>query len=101
MDATQREMDDLVKIVENKIVRSPEKVGRIIQSIVNTKRCSFIDAVLIFAERNGLEVETAAKLIPAEVKRKIESEARAVHMLKPIPKEDSEDSNSLESLFTQ
>ena len=89
----------LIEMVEQRVVKSPEKIGRMIQAIVNTKRCSYIDAALIFAGQNGLEVESVAKMLPTEIKRNIEGEARAVNMLKPETKKD-DDSNSLESLFS-
>lgn len=91
-------VNSLIEMVEQRVVKSPEKIGKIIQSIVNKKRCSYIDAALIFAEQNGLEVETVAKMLPSEIKKKIETEARSVNMLKK-QEGDAEDSNSLESLF--
>lgn len=48
-----------------------------IETIVAEKRVDYIDAVVIYCERTGLEVETAAKLIKsnAKMKAKIKNDA--------------------------
>ena len=52
-----------------------------IEEIVEDKDVSYMDAVLIFCEETGFEIEVAAKLISSSLKSKIKMEAEELHFL--------------------
>jgi len=52
-----------------------------IEEIVEDKDVSYMDAVLIFCEETGFEIEVAAKLISSSLKSKIKIEAEDLHFL--------------------
>jgi len=60
----------------NNILNLKEFIDKI-ETIVVEKRIDYIDAVILYCERTGLEVETAAKLIKsnAKMKAKIKTDA--------------------------
>ncbi len=53
-----------------------------IEEVVREKRITYFDAVLWYCEKNGIEVETGAKLINSIIKKKIEAEASDMNCLK-------------------
>ena len=53
----------------------------IIENLVCEKRISYMDAIVHYCENNELEVESAAKLINAIIKSKIECEAQELNFL--------------------
>lgn len=52
-----------------------------IERIVYDKDVSYMDAILIYCENTGFEVELAAKLISDTLKSKIKMEAEDLHFL--------------------
>lgn len=52
-----------------------------IETIVAKKNIPYMDAVLIYCEETGLEVELAAKLVSGALKSKIQIEAEDLHFL--------------------
>lgn len=52
-----------------------------IESLVKEKDIPYMDAILLYCERTGLEVELAAKLISGALKAKIKVEAERLHFL--------------------
>lgn len=52
-----------------------------IESIVEKKSVSYTDAILIYCEETGLEVELVPKLLSANLKAKIRVEAEDLHYL--------------------
>lgn len=52
-----------------------------IEDMVNYLDVSYMDAVLLYCEETGLEVELAAKLVQGSLKSKIKIEAEALHFL--------------------
>ena len=53
-----------------------------IEEMVYMKDIPYIDAVCIYCEETGFEIETAAKLISGVLKSKIQIEAEELHYLK-------------------
>jgi hypothetical protein len=53
-----------------------------IESLVKEKRCSHMDAVLLFCEENEIDPGTVSKLISKSLKEKIKLEATNKRMLK-------------------
>lgn len=56
-----------------------------IESLAREKNTSYMDAIVLYCESTGLEVEVAAKLVSGALKSKIKLEAEELHFL-PKPK---------------
>lgn len=52
-----------------------------IERIVEEKDVSYIDAVILYCENTGFEIEVAAKLINGALKSKIKNEAETLNFL--------------------
>lgn len=52
-----------------------------IEDIVEDKDVSYMDAVIIYCEKKGLEIEIAAKMCSDALKAKIRMEAQSLHYL--------------------
>jgi hypothetical protein len=59
-----------------------QKFSMAIEEIVYMKDIPYIDAVVMYCEQTGFEIETAAKLISGVLKSKIKLEAEELHYLK-------------------
>ena len=53
-----------------------------IEEMVYMKDIPYIDAVVMYCEETGFEIETAAKLVSGVLKSKIKIEAEDLHYLK-------------------
>lgn len=53
-----------------------------IEEMVYMKDIPYIDAVVIYCEETGFDIETAAKLVSGVLKSKIQLEAEDLHYLK-------------------
>jgi len=64
-------------------INSPEKFAREIDELVTKYKIEYIDAVIMYCERKGIELETAASLIKSNsnMKSKIQSEAETLNFL--------------------
>lgn len=52
-----------------------------IESIVAKKNISYMDAIVLYCEETGLEIELAAKLVSGALKSKIQFEAEELNFL--------------------
>ena len=52
-----------------------------IQDIVTDTSMSYMDAILFYCEKNGMEPETAGSLINGKLKQKIREEAEELNFL--------------------
>jgi hypothetical protein len=52
-----------------------------IEKLAKEKNTSYMDAVILYCEQTGFEVEVAAKLISGALKSKIKMEAEELHFL--------------------
>ena len=59
-----------------------QKFSMAIEEMVYMKDIPYIDAVVMYCEETGFEVETAAKLVSGVLKSKIRLEAEDLHYLK-------------------
>ena len=59
-----------------------QKFSMIIEELVYMKDVPYIDAIVMYCEEHGFEVETAAKLVSGVLKSKIQLEAEDLHYLK-------------------
>jgi len=62
-------------------VMSTSKFSAIIEKTVIEKRISYLDAIIWYCEKNGLEIEIAAKLVNTTIKGKLEVEAQDLNFL--------------------
>ena len=55
-----------------------------IEMIVKDKKCEYMDAIMIYCERNNMEVETVADIIKHNsiLKAKLQYEAEVMNMMK-------------------
>ena len=60
-------------------VMSTSKFSAIIEKTVIEKRISYLDAIIWYCEKNGLEIEIAAKLVNTTIKGKLEVEAQVLN----------------------
>ena len=59
-----------------------QKFSMAIEEMVYMKDIPYIDAVIMYCEQTGFELETAAKLVSGVLKSKIKLEAEDLHFLK-------------------
>ncbi len=55
-----------------------------IHKFVSDNKCSYMEAIIDYSETNGIEVETASKLVDETIKELIRLEAEENNMMKPI-----------------
>ena len=59
-----------------------QKFSMAIEEMVYMKDIPYIDAVVMYCEETGFEIETAAKLVSGVLKSKIKLEAEELHFIK-------------------
>lgn len=52
-----------------------------IETLAKTKEIPYMDAIILYCEQTGLEVELAAKLVSGSLKSKIQFEAEELNFL--------------------
>ena len=52
-----------------------------IENMAREKNTSYMDAIILYCEQTGFEIEVAAKLISGTLKSKIKMEAEELHFL--------------------
>lgn len=69
--------------IEIEGIKTPTDFMVEIEKIVLEKRVNYIDAVILFCEQRGMEVETAAALIKgsAKMKAKVQNDAEDLNYL--------------------
>jgi predicted metallopeptidase len=65
-------------------IKSPSDFVIEIEMIVKDKNCEYMDAIMIYCERNNMEVETVADIIKHNsiLKSKLQYEAEVMNMMK-------------------
>ena len=67
-------------------ILNTQKFSLLIEEFVKDKRCSYMDAIVLYCHENEIEVETAAKLINTKIKEQIEIEAIDLNYLPKVNK---------------
>lgn len=79
-------MDQEVKKELNKILKEkfycPSRFAQEIETTVQQEKCSYIDAVIFFCEKNKIDLESVPKLLSKPLKEKIKYEAIELNFLK-------------------
>ena len=74
--------DELAKVLESKFY-SPAGFADEIEALVKVnKGMNYIDAIVHFCDKNGVDVESVPKLIPKPLKENIKYEAQELIFLK-------------------
>ena len=57
------------------------KFSAIIDTIVQEKQITYMDAIIYYCERHDFEIEQAAKLVSPKIKRQLKLEAQELNFL--------------------
>tara|TARA_Y100001937_G_scaffold12551_1_gene16258 strand:- start:688 stop:924 length:237 start_codon:yes stop_codon:yes gene_type:complete len=61
---------------------TPKKFSLEIEKIASEKNLNHLDSVLLYCDKNKMEIQTVKKLITKALKQKIEANASALKLLK-------------------
>ena len=64
------------------MIITPNKFALLIEDTVKTKRMSYMDAIISYCEKNGVDPSNTKALINKTLKEKIAYEAQGLNMLK-------------------
>ena len=64
------------------MIITPNKFALLIEEKVKTKRMSYMDAIILYCEENGIDPSNTKALINKTLKEKIAYEAQSLNMLK-------------------
>ena len=73
--------DDLTETLESNFL-SKEKFAVDIEEIVNSTGLNYIDAIVEYCEKKGVEIEIAVKLVSKPLKEKLRYDATELNYLK-------------------
>ncbi len=73
--------NELEVAFENKFL-TPSKFALEIEKIVAEENLNYIDAILLYCENNGLEVESITKLISKPLKERLKWDATRLNFMK-------------------
>ena len=59
-----------------------KRFSTIVETLVRSKRITYIDAIILHCEETGIELELVPKLINPKIKKMLENEANMLKMLK-------------------
>ena len=78
----QKKVNELEKVMEKKFF-CPTKFAQEIESLVlHNADMNYIDAIVHFCEKNGVDVESVPKLISKPLKEKIKCDAQELNFMK-------------------
>jgi len=60
------------------------KFSMIIENYVKDKRCTYMDAVVLYCEEHEMEIESAAKLLNVKIKGQLEVEAMELNFIPKV-----------------
>ena len=79
----QSDLDKGRKIQYNKtMIITPNKFALVIETKVKEKKCSYMDAILLYCTETGLDPSNIKSLVNKTLKEKIAFEAQGLNMLK-------------------
>lgn len=61
---------------------TPKKFSLEIEKMASDKKINHLDSILLYCDKNSMEVETVKKLITKALKQKIEADASTLKLLK-------------------
>ena len=63
------------------MIITPNKFAILIEELVKTKRMSYIDAIVHYSEKNGIDRSDSKKLVNKGLKEKLTYEAQNLNLL--------------------
>ena len=75
------DQNELDKAINEKFV-SKEKFASDIEALVLDTQMNYIDAIVLYCEKNGIEIESVSKLISKPLKEKVKFDATELNYLK-------------------
>jgi hypothetical protein len=74
---------DIMLLLFSKVLNmlSKEEFSQVIEKFVRDKKCSYMDAIVLYAEDKGIEIESIALMINKNIKQKLEVEAQDLNYL--------------------
>ena len=64
------------------MIVTPSKFALLIENIVKDKKMSYMEAVVLYCEENGIDPSSVKPLVNKQLKEKIAYEAQSLNMLK-------------------
>ena len=71
----------VMKMVTNSEIMTSQKFSLLIEQMVLDKKCSYMDAIVLYCEKNEMEIESAAKLVNIKIKQQLEIEFGELNFL--------------------
>lgn len=62
-------------------IMTSQKFSLLIEQIVLDKKCNYMDAIVLYCEKNEMEIESAAKLCNIRIKQQLEIEYGELNFL--------------------
>lgn len=76
---------ELEQAIEDKFL-TPSKFSSEIENIVISQKCNYIDAIVLFCEVNGIDIESVTKLVSKPLKERLKYDAINLNFMKRISK---------------
>ena len=74
---------ELEQAIEDKFL-TPSKFAIEIEKIVAEENCNYIDAIVLFCEVNGIDIESVTKLVSKPLKERLKYDAINLNFMKRI-----------------
>jgi hypothetical protein len=81
MTSNKKINKELNEIIENKFLTSA-KFSSEIETIVSQEKVNYIDAIVMFCEKNDLEIDSVTKLVSKSLKEKLKHDAIELNFIK-------------------
>jgi hypothetical protein len=78
--------DDILKKEISDKFLTPSKFSLEIERIVVEEECNHIDAILMFCEKNDIEIESVSKLVSKPLKERLKYDAISLNFMKSVSK---------------
>ena len=62
-------------------IMTSQKFSLLIEQLVLDKHCTYMDAIILYCEKNEMEIESAAKLVNLKIKQQLEIEYGELNFL--------------------
>ena len=79
-ELTEIEISDLDLLIE-KYIQNPTKFSIAIEGVKKETELSYIDSIIYYCKENSIELNIVGDLVTANLKEKVEAEARNLNFL--------------------
>lgn len=84
MEITEKNKE-LEQAIEDKFLTS-SKFSSEIERVVLEENCNYIDAIVLFCEVNGIDIESVTKLVSKPLKERLKNDAISLNFMRRISK---------------